>query len=129
MYCMYNGEISCKNQEEAELVKELLKKDLFNHPEIIPEDGFVSIQISDECQGNITKELIALSEVLKSKNVLINGSITYSGDYNGKYEIQNSECQEYSEQEIMVKEAPTDLLIGELKNRGYSVYLNVIDFV
>ena len=124
MNYFYNGEIDCKDQNDAELIKDLLTGYVFNHPEIVNMGNELVVQISDENLGDISDEIDEFCKKLREQKILINGYISYSGDYDGEFIIKDSECTEYFGEEYKAMYMGTDTLIKELNRRGYSCYKN-----
>ena len=122
MNYFYQGSISCKNQEDTELVRELLTKHIFNHPEVADMNDKLVIQISDENLGDITDKIDEFCKDLRERKILIDGYISYFGDGNGEFSIEGSEWSECFGDEYMVMNMETDTLIKELNRRGYFCY-------
>ena len=122
MNYFYQGSISCKNQEDTELVRELLTKHIFNHPEVTDMNDKLVIQISDENLGDITDKIDEFCKDLRERKILIDGYISYFGDGNGEFSIEDSEWSECFGDEYMVMNMETDTLIKELYRRGYFCY-------
>lgn len=124
MNYFYNGEIDCKDQNDAELIKDLLTRYVFNHPEIVNMGDELVVQISDENLGDITNEIDEFCKELREQKILINGYISYSGDADGEINIKDSEWSECSGEEYIAMNMDTDTLIKELNRRGYSCHKN-----
>ena len=124
MNYFYNGEIDCKDQNDAELIKDLLTRYVFNHPEIVNVDDGLAIHISDELRGDITDEIDELCKELRKWKILIDGYIYYFGDGDGEINIKDSEWSECSGEEYIAMNMDTGTLIKELNRRGYSCYKN-----
>lgn len=121
MQYTYNGTIKCK-KEEAETVKSFLNLFVFERSEVEGLNGETFVIVSDETRGDITREIEKFCETLKAQKIFVNGTISYFGDYDGKYTIENSEYKEFSAAESTIMDAHDQELIRELNNRGYSVY-------
>lgn len=124
MNYFYNGEIDCKDQNDAKLIKDLLTRYVFNHPEIVNIGDGLAIHISDELRGDITDEIDELCKELRKRKILIDGYIYYFGDGDGKINIKDSEWSECSGEEYIAMNMDTDTLIKELNRRGYSCHKN-----
>lgn len=59
----------------------------------------------DECYGDIECDLDIAIETLRELGIIVSGNVNYWGDYDGVYQISNSELRIYSEDEWSVKEA------------------------
>lgn len=56
-------------------------------------------------QPRVNVKYIALCESCQKENIQLDGSFTYYGDYEGKYEISSNSFREWSNEEYAVKEA------------------------
>lgn len=73
----------------------------------------------NDCPGDIEKDIADIAEYFSEKGVRLTASVDYSGDYSGRYEIEDGEFYSYSENECIIRDAFDDDLIDEMKRRGY----------
>ena len=63
-----------------------------------------------------------LIKLLKPLGYVLNGYVSYYGDYDGAIEIQDNKLTVISSEEMTVRNATDELLINEIKYRGYKVF-------
>ena len=88
--------------------------------DIITDKG-QSIASINNIEGDIEGELEELVEVFNDQDILIEINITYSGDYNGMYVVNNGKLEDIDIEDMTIREANDEMLIKELENRGYKV--------
>lgn len=89
--------------------------------DIITDNG-QSIASINNIEGDIEGELEGLVEVFDDQDIPIEINITYYGDYNGMYVVNNGKLEDIDIEDIMtIREANDEMLIKELENRGYKV--------
>lgn len=76
----------------------------------------------DEVTGDIEVELQEVKNLLDMVDIEVDFEITFSGDSNGKYIVNDDgDFEVLSPEDVAIKDACTDDLIKELRERGYSV--------
>ncbi len=76
----------------------------------------------NEVTGDIEVGLQEVKELLNTVGIEVDFEITFSGDSNGKYIVNDDgEFEVLSPEDAVIKNAYTDVLIKELQKRGYSV--------
>ena len=79
--------------------------------------------VFDEYYDRYFEETVAhLIHDLKPLGYVLNGYVSYYGDYDGAIEIQDNELTIISSGEMTIKNATDELLINEIKFRGYKVF-------
>ena len=75
-----------------------------------------------EITGDIEDNLQEVKKLLNTVGIEVDFEITFSGDSNGKYIVNDDgEFEVLSLEDSVIKDAYTDDLIKELQKRGYSV--------
>ena len=75
-----------------------------------------------EITGDIEDNLQEVKKLLNTVGIEVDFEITFSGDSNGKYIVNDDgEFEVLSPEDAAIKDAYTDDLIKELQKRGYSV--------
>lgn len=75
-----------------------------------------------EVTGDIEDELQEVKKLLNTVGIEVNFEITFSGDSNGKYIVNDDGYFEIlSPEDAAIRDTNTDDLIKELQKRGYSV--------
>lgn len=75
-----------------------------------------------EVTGDIEDELREVKKLLNTVGIEVDFEITFSGDYNGKYIVNDDgEFEILSMEDAAIRNADTNDLIKELRVRGYSV--------
>lgn len=75
-----------------------------------------------EITGDIEDNLQEVKKLLNTVGIEVDFEITFSGDSNGKYIVNDDgEFEVLSPEDSVIKDAYTDDLIKELQKRGYSV--------
>lgn len=115
MQYTYNGEIKC-NKEDSEKVLAYIRE-IFPFPDIVEDGEHMLILISDETRGDITDEISEFCSALKREGISVSGKISYTGDYDGRYVISGNEYEELSAEQCVIRDAPIQDLIDELKRR------------
>lgn len=118
-----NGFITVQAEHGNELMEVLVKHGLV--PErlknsIITEDGGMSEISFDEtfCMGDIEDILNQAIEELAQKGIQPRGCITYFGDYEGRYEIEDGMVTTLSHEECIVHDLADEEVLMEAKRRG-----------
>ena len=76
----------------------------------------------DEVTGDIEYALQEVKKLLNTVSIEVDFEITFSGDSNGKYIVNDDgDFEVLSPEDTVVRNADTDNLIKELQKRGYSV--------
>lgn len=76
----------------------------------------------DEVTGDIEYALQEVKKLLNTVSIEVDFEITFSGDSNGKYIVNDDgDFEVLSPEDTAVRDADTDDLIKELQKRGYSV--------
>ena len=76
----------------------------------------------NEVAGDIEVGLQEVKKLLNTVGIEVDFEITFSGDSNGKYIVNDDgEFEVLSPEDAVIKDAYTDDLIKELQKRGYSV--------
>ena len=75
-----------------------------------------------EITGDIEDNLQEVKKLLNTVGIEVDFEITFSGDYNGKYIVNDDgDFEILSMEDAAIRDADTDDLIKELRVRGYSV--------
>lgn len=80
--------------------------------------------VYDLCEiiGDIEDNLQEVKKLLNTVGIEVDFEITFSGDSNGKYIVNDDgDFEMLSPEDAAIKDAYTDNLIKELQKRGYSV--------
>lgn len=107
MYLVNDGSFEIKEESVPKFLELLVSQKLIEKEEnadVTEFKGMAKIEVS-EIYGDIDDALIALCDSCQKENVQLDGSFTYYGDYEGRYEISNNSFQEWSNEEYAVKEA------------------------
>lgn len=107
MYLVNDGSFEIKEESVPKFLELLVSQKLIEKEEnadVTEFKGMAEIEVSD-IYGDIEDDLIALCESCQKENIQLDGSFTYYGDYEGKYEISSNSFQEWSNEEYAVKEA------------------------
>ena len=115
MNYIYNGEIKC-NKNDLEKVMPLVQN-IFSHPDVEELNDDCQIVISDEIRGDITEEMDNFCQALEKNGLSVAGEISYTGDYKGRYILSGTEYTEFSAEQCVIRDAPIQDLIDELKRR------------
>lgn len=76
----------------------------------------------DEVVGDIEDNLQEVKKLLNTVGIEVDFEITFSGDSNGKYIVNDDgDFEMLSSEDAAIRDADTDDLIKELQKRGYSV--------
>ena len=76
----------------------------------------------NEVTGDIEYGLREVKKLLNTVGIEVDFKITFSGDSNGKYIVNDDgDFEVLSPEDVVIKDAYTDDLIKELQKRGYSV--------
>lgn len=108
MHLLNNGTLKVNEASVEKLVSKLLEKGVVSSltqldiTEWSPDDCDVDFTNS---YGDIEADLQELVSELKEDGIIVNGNITYDGDYSGVYDIVDGELSCYSSDEWVVKEA------------------------
>ena len=116
MNYIYNGEIKC-NKNDLEKVMPLVQN-IFSHPDVEELNDDCQIVISDEIRGDITEEMDNFCQALEKNGLSVAGEISYTGDYKGRYILSGTEYTEFSAEQCVIRDAPIQDLIAELKRRN-----------
>lgn len=88
--------------------------DLYKH------DGMAVYDL--EVTGDIEDELQEIKKLLNTVGIEVDFEITFSGDYDGKYIVNDDgNFEVLSSEDAAIRDTNTDDLIKELQKRGYSV--------
>lgn len=107
MYLVNDGSFEIKEESVPKFLELLVSQKLIEKEEnadVTEFKGMAEIEVSD-IYGDIDNDLIALCESCQKENIQLDGSFTYYGDYEGKYEISSNSFREWSNEEYAVKEA------------------------
>lgn len=115
MNYIYNGEIKCKKKDLEKVMP--LVQNIFSHPDVEELNDDCQIVISDEIRGDITEEMEKFCQALEKNGLSVAGEISYTGDYEGRYILSGTECTEFSAEKCVIRDAPIQDLIAELKRR------------
>lgn len=75
-----------------------------------------------EVTGDIEDELQEVKKLLNTVGIEVDFEITFSGDYDGKYIVNDDgNFEVLSSENAAIRDTNTDDLIKELQKRGYSV--------
>lgn len=75
-----------------------------------------------EVTGDIEDELQEVKKLLNTVGIEVDFEITFSGDYDGKYIVNDDgDFEVLSSENAVIRDTNTDDLIKELQKRGYSV--------
>ena len=72
-------------------------------------------------EGDIEDKLEELVEAFNDQDIPIEINITYSGDYDGMYVVNNGKLEDIDIEDMTIREANDEMLIKELEDRGYKV--------
>ena len=107
MYLVNDGSFEIKEESVPKFLELLVSQKLIEKEEnadVTEFKGMAEIEVSD-IYGAIDNDLIALCESCQKENIQLDGSFTYYGDYEGKYEISSNSFRDWSNEEYAVKEA------------------------
>ncbi len=108
MLLVNSGILNVPTVQKDDVIKRLISEEIIKDESAcysdsnVPDVAFIEV---DECYGDIEMSLGNIAKEFKDKAILINGQISYSGDYAGMYEIINGDLKQYSEEEWTLKEA------------------------
>lgn len=74
----------------------------------------------DEC-GDIERKLNKVVDAFTALDISIDVSVSYYGDYNGRYIVRDGELVDLDKTEVAIMDSSDNDLIKELENRGYTV--------
>lgn len=92
-------------------------------PSESPFSQYVTIEIED-VYGDIEDDLNQICVQAAAEGILVNGTIEYFGDADGRYEIINNRM--ISETESFLRDLSTDALLSELKRRNTERIINAV---
>ena len=118
MYIVNYGEITT-NKPITEEVKEVIESIIGE--EDICDVGEDIIEISEIYDHDFDITISNVIDEIKPFGYVLNGSVEYSGNYEGTIYIENNEVKSLCTEEAAVKEADDEELIKTLKSRGYNV--------
>lgn len=119
MHYTNNGYFCVPKENEEEFLKKADEKGFGDNLVFSCESkGKLHYELND-CPGDIEKDIADIAELFSKKGVKLTASVDYSGDYSGRYEIEDGEFHSYSEKECIIRDAFDDDLIEEMKRRGY----------
>lgn len=83
-------------------------------------DGMAAYDL--EVTGDIEDELQEVKKLLNTVGIEVDFEITFSGDYDGKYIVNDDgNFEVLSSEDAAIRDTNTDDLVKELQKRGYSV--------
>ena len=92
-------------------------REIFPFPDAEEDGEHMLILISDETRGDITNGISEFCSTLKREGISVSGKISYTGDYDGRYVISGNEYTDLSAEQYVIRDAPIQDLIAELKRR------------
>ena len=117
-YVVNYGEIET-NKPITKEVKEIIES-ILEEEDVCDIDEYV-IEIN-ECYDKWFDETISkVIEKVAPLGYVLNGTVEYMGDWEGRIVIKNNSVGELSRELAAVADAGDEELIAELKNRGYTV--------
>lgn len=109
MYLENTGSIVTAKNNVNDVIYLLWDNDVINSKDCVDVidngDGTCAISMEDGVYGNIQNNLLKVTEICAERRIIINGCISYYGDYKGVYEIKESKFKHYNYEEYIVKEA------------------------
>lgn len=105
------GSLDVQTEMVEQVIRKLVEKGIFDSEddvdvcEVFPGISGIDIGAGKPCYGDIEMDLSNAVSELKEAGILVNGQVTYDGDYSGVYEIVDGELKQYSEDEWAVREA------------------------
>ena len=117
---LYNNgtiKVPCEWDKALLIAMELLDIDF---EDIITNDK-QSVASINNVEGDLEDDLEKLVEAFDNQDIPIEINITYSGDYDGVYVVNNGKLEDIDIEDITIREANDEILINELKDRGYKI--------
>lgn len=125
MTCYNTGYIQVKEEDVKALIVAINATEIFGL-ELDVADFYkhCGMAVYDLCEitGDIEYNLQEVKKLLNTVGIEVDFEITFSGDYNGKYIVNDDgEFEVLSPEDAAIRDTNTDDLIKELQKRGYSV--------
>lgn len=120
MYYVNDGTIFVAKEHLEQVLDMIVKAGFYRSKDIISVDESadpVEIDIF-EVYGDIEVSLINILDECKQAGITINGSISYRGDCDGEYIIENCELTSLTADDCAIRNASDADLIEELRRRG-----------
>lgn len=121
----YNtGYIQVEEKDVKALIVAINATEIFgfdlNVTDFYKHDGMAVYDL--EVTGDIEDELQEVKKLLNTIGIEVDFEITFSGDYDGKYIVNDDgNFEVLSSEDAAIRDTNTDDLIKELQKRGYSV--------
>lgn len=104
------------NNGDDDVIRELVRNILHSRNDLVEDREIV---FDHDCVD--PDDMQKFVEELDGIGLSVTGTINYYGDKEGSLEIRNNQIIELTKEKKIVRDAPDELLINELKRRGYSV--------
>lgn len=120
MYYVNDGTITVAKEHLEQVLDMIVKAGFYRCKDIISVDETADPVVIDifEVYGDIEGDLTNFLNECKQEGITINGSISYRGDYDGEYIIENCELTSLTADECAIRNASDADLIEELCRRG-----------
>lgn len=119
---LLNGEINVSKNSAKKVAQFMVNEGLYRKLENVSICDQSTIDIeNEEYSTDIAGSLVNIADKCKEEGLVINGKISYEGDYEGTYFIKDNVVEDLSIGETYMREASTKTLIDELKRRGRKV--------
>ena len=111
MFYSNYGALNVRTDLVEQVITKLVEKKIFKSSddedayEISPGTSGIDIGAGTPCYGDIEMDLSNAVSELKEAGILVNGQVTYDGDYSGVYEIVDGVLYQYSADEWAIREA------------------------
>ena len=116
MYLLNNGYITVPATNIRELVFFLDAAGIEVEECNGKDESIVKVEINELC-GDIGADLARINSRFSERGILLNGEITYTGEYDGKYVITNGEFIDLDHEKVVIWDASTEVLYKELRRR------------
>ena len=126
MFYCNNGILDVKKEFVNEVIKAFSNtslKDKVSQDNVEETDPGIAMFFIEEAYGDIEDGLRLATRQLKKEGILVNGTIDYFGDYDGRYTINDSTVTldepNYSEENLHT--VSDESLLNEIMRRGMSL--------
>lgn len=126
MFYCNNGILDVKKEFVNEVIKAFSNtslKDKVSQDDVEETDPGIATFFIEEAYGDIEGDLRLATRQLKKEGILVNGTIDYFGDYDGRYTINDSTVTldepNYSEENLHT--VSDESLLNEIMRRGMSL--------
>ena len=118
----YNGTLKCDTNCENTFLNVFEKYDLIPHGDksIERNDGYTEVFFDEESgMGSIRDDLNSAIKELHKLNIDVNGSISYYGDEEGRFDVEDSVLDELDRDAMAIRDMSDKQLKEEAERRGY----------